>query len=130
MNWTKAFSPAAALLLAATVAATALAADVAGTWTWSTKTKKGKEIQSTLTLKTEGGKLSGELRRGKKSVEISNGKVDGDEISFEVNAQRNDQEVVQKFAGKVEGDKITGTMSGGRPGGGGKSREWEAKRSK
>jgi hypothetical protein len=130
MNWTKAFSPAAALLLAATVAATALAADVAGTWTWSTKTKKGKEIQSTLTLKTEGGKLSGELRRGKKSVEISNGKVDGDEISFEVNAQRNDQEVVQKFAGKVEGDKITGTMSGGRPGGGGKSRDWEAKRSK
>jgi len=130
MSFKKVFSPAAALLLAATVAATALAADVAGTWTWTTKTKKGKETQSTLTLSVQGEKLTGDLLRGKKSVEISNGAIKGDEISFEVKVDRNGQESIQKFEGKVEGDTITGTVSGGRPGGGGKSRDWEAKRSK
>jgi hypothetical protein len=130
MSFKKVFSPAAALLLAATVAATALAADVAGTWTWTTKSKKGKETQSTLTLSAQGEKLTGDLLRGKKSREISNGTIKGDEISFEVKTERNGQEIVQKFEGKVEGDTITGTTSGGRPGGGGKSRDWEAKRSK
>lgn len=130
MSFKKVFSPAAALILAATVAATALAADVAGTWTWSAKSKKGKETQNTLTLKVEGEKLTGELARGKRSTAITNGSIKGDAVSFEVKAERNGSEVVQKFEGKVEGDKITGTTSGGRPGGGGKSRDWEAKRSK
>lgn len=126
MSFKKVFSPAAALLLAATVAATALAADVAGTWTWTTKSKKGKEVESTLTLSVQGEKLTGDLQRGKKSVEISNGAIKGDEISFEVKTERNGEETVQKFEGKVEGDTITGTTSGKK----GKSRDWEAKRSK
>jgi len=126
MSFKKVFSPAAALLLAATVAATALAADVAGTWTWTTKSKKGKEVESTLTLSVQGEKLTGDLQRGKKSVEISNGAIKGDEISFEVKTERNGDETVQKFEGKVEGDTITGTTSGKK----GKSRDWEAKRSK
>lgn len=130
MSLKKVFTPFAALVLAATVAATALAADIAGTWTWTVKSKKGKETENTLTLKADGEKLTGELSRGKKAREITGGTIKGDQISFEVKSDRNGQEVVTKFEGKVEGDKITGTVSGGRPGGGGKTRDWEATRSK
>ncbi len=128
MSLQKMFPPVMALLLIATVAVTALAADVTGAWSWTTKTKKGKEFENRLTLKADGESLTGELSRGKRATEISKGTIKGDEISFEVKGERNGQEIVQKFEGKVEGDKITGTVSGGRSGG--KSRDWEATRSK
>ncbi len=127
------FSPAVALLVATTIAATAIAADATGTWTWTTKSKKGKEIENTLTLKAEGDKLTGELARGpqQRSTEISNGTLKGDEISFDVTVERNGNAQTTKFSGKVEGDTIKGTQTGSRKGGGeGRSREWEAKRSK
>jgi hypothetical protein len=129
MKFSHVFSPAAALVLAAVVTATALAADVAGTWTWTTKNKKGKQQEHTLTLKVEGDKLTGELASGRrqKPTPIENGTIKGDEISFEVTTDRQGQSFTQKFAGKVEGDTLTGTATVGRNG---KQRDWEAKRAK
>jgi len=133
MRFKELFSPAVALLVASTIAATAFAADATGTWTWTTKSKKGKEIESTLTLKAEGDKLTGEVTRGpqQRSTEISNGTVKGDQVSFDVTVERNGSAQTTKFSGKVDGDTIKGTRTGSRKGGGvGRSREWEAKRSK
>jgi hypothetical protein len=131
MRLKQVFSPAVALLVASTIAVTAFAADVSGTWTWTAKSKKGKETQNTLTLKAEGEKLTGELTRGARSAEISNGTIKGDQVSFEVTTERNGNAQTTKYEGKVEGDTIKGTQTGSRKGGGvGRSREWEAKRSK
>ena len=134
MNIRRLFSPVFALLLAATIAATALAADVAGTWTWTIKTKNDREIENKLTLKADGEKLTGELARGRQQrrrTEISNGTIKGDEIRFEVTAERNGNKFTAKYEGKVEGDTIKGTVTASRPNGGaGRSRPWEAKREK
>ena len=133
MRFKELFSPAVALLVASTIAATAIAADATGTWTWTNKTKQGKEIESTLKLKAEGDKLTGEVTRGpqQRRTEISNGTVKGDEINFDVTVERNGNKQTTKFSGKVEGDTIKGTQTSSRRGGGeGRSREWEAKRSK
>lgn len=133
MKFKQIFSPAVALLVASTIAATAIAADATGTWTWTSKSKKGKEIENTLTLKADGDKLTGELARGpqQRSTDISNGTVKGDEISFDVTVERNGNAQTTKFSGKVEGDTIKGTQTSSRKGGGeGRSRDWEAKRSK
>ncbi len=127
------FSPMAVLLIASTIAATAIAADATGTWAWTQKTKKGKEIENTLTLKVEGEKLTGELARGpqQRSAEISNGTIKGDQVSFEVTTERNGNAQTTKFAGKVDGDTIKGTQTGSRKDGGqGRTQDWEAKRSK
>lgn len=131
MRLKQVFSPAVALLLASTIAVTAFAADATGTWTWTTKTKKGKETQNSLTLKVEGEKLTGELTRSAQSAEISNGAIKGDQVSFEVTTERNGNAQTTKYEGKVEADAIKGTQTGSRKDGGeGRSREWEAKRSK
>ncbi len=127
------FSPAFALLIAAMIAATALAADITGTWTWTVKTKKGKEFDQKLTLKAEGDKLTGSLASGRRqrSTDIANGTVQGDSISFEVTTERNGNELTAKYQGKVDGDTIKGTTTAERPNGGeGRSRPWEAKRAK
>ncbi len=118
-------------LITCLVAAAAHAAGPSGTWEWTIKTPNGREIESTLTLKVDGDKLTGTLASGRqqRETEIANGKVKGDEISFEVTRERQGNEFTVKYSGKVEGDTIKGKMTGTRPGGGeGRERDWEAKR--
>src|SRR6266545_3668939 len=65
-------------------------ADPSGTWTWSQPGRNGgPDRKSTLKLKLDGEKVTGTLsapgRGGQTSeVEISDGKLKGDEISFAV----------------------------------------------
>jgi opacity protein-like surface antigen len=72
-------------LLMALSAATALAADVSGTWTADSTTPNGDSFQLTFTLKQDGAKLTGTVQGSQgDAIDISNGKVDGDKISFDV----------------------------------------------
>ncbi len=65
-------------------AATALAADVTGTWTASAQTPNG-DFQLTFTFKQDGANLTGTvLGPGGDPIAISNGKVDGDKFTFDV----------------------------------------------
>lgn len=65
-------------------AATAMAADVTGTWTGDVKAPDGTGFQLTFTFTQDGTSLTGtvQLPQGD-PVAISNGKVDGDKFTFD-----------------------------------------------
>lgn len=122
-------------LAAATLALASLAhaADVAGKWTWVMPGRNGgNDRTNTLTLKLEGGKLSGNVaapNRDGKDVEtaISDAKVEGDSVSFSVTREFNGNSMTAKYNGKVEGDKLSGKVETTRNGEA-RSRDWNAKR--
>src|SRR5262245_14561821 len=73
------------------------AADVNGTWTWSVPGRDGGEARkSTLKLKADGDKVTGTLsspgRQGgqAREVNIEDGKIKGDDVSFTVTRQQGD----------------------------------------
>jgi hypothetical protein len=70
-----------AILCALTLAV--FAADVSGKWTWEQQGRNGATT-STLTLKADGSKLTGSLDGGRGATDISDGKVDGNSITFNV----------------------------------------------
>jgi hypothetical protein len=72
-------------LLMALTAATALAADVSGTWAADSTGPDGSAYHLTFTLKQDGPKLTGTVQGPQGDpIDISNGKVDGNNLSFEV----------------------------------------------
>ena len=84
-------------------------------------------MTSTFNLKADRSTLTGTMSTMRGEQEISNGKIDGDNISFNVvfNMQGNEMKMVYK--GKVEGDQIK--FSRERDGGGGgRKQEFVAKR--
>jgi len=110
------------------------AADVTGTWGWTTPGRQGGEPRkSTLALKVEGQKLIGKLTRpGRQGgdprvTEITDGKVEGDEITFTIKREFNNNTFVMKYMGKVAKDVIKGKIEYERNGEK-QEREWEAKR--
>jgi len=65
-------------------AATAMAADVTGTWTATAQTPNG-DMQLTFTFKQDGANLTGSVRGPMGDpLDITNGKVDGDKFTFDV----------------------------------------------
>jgi len=82
-------------------------AKVGGTW---------RLDDGELTLKQEFQMISGSLRSGGKTTAITGGRLRGDEIRF------NARGVI--YTGRVRGDTIEGTANSG-----GRTRQWEARRS-
>lgn len=110
-------------------------ADPTGTWTWSVPGRNGGDPRtSTLKLKADGEKLTGTVSGGgrqggqARDTEIEEGKIDGDQISFKVTREFNNNKITQKYNGKVSGDSIKGKIEFDRNGEA-QSRDWEAKRS-
>ena len=109
--------------------------DPTGTWTWTVPGRNGgPDRKSTLKLKLDGEKVTGTLsapgRQGQTSeVNIEEGKLKGDEISFNVTREFNQNKFTQKYHGKVSGDTIKGKVEFERNGEA-QSRDWEAKREK
>jgi len=84
------------------------AADVSGKWTFETQGRNGATT-STLNLKVDGSKLTGTLDGGRGGpMEISDGHVDGNSISFTVKRSMGGNDVVTPYKGVVnnEGDSI------------------------
>jgi len=78
-----------------------MAADVSGKWTWEQQGQNGATT-TTLTLKADGGKLTGTLDGGRGGpVEIYDGKVDGNSISFSVKRNMRGTDVVTPYKGIV-----------------------------
>jgi hypothetical protein len=123
-----------ALLIIAIVgifAVTAVAADVNGRWIAEMKNPMEAMTERIFTFKVTGNQLTGTIANrnvvtaifqepGKKTVtgtlktmqggpgvEIAEGKINGDEISFVVNAN---QGIKNAYTGKVSGNQITFTM--------------------
>ena len=122
---------ASALLL---LTASTQAADLTGTWTWSTPGRNGGADRiSTLTLKKDAAALSGKVSapgRDGSPVEtpITDGKVDGDNISFSVVRAYNGNSSTNEYSGAVTVDKITGKMASVNRNGEPQSRDWVTKR--
>lgn len=120
------------------ITVSAYAADAAGTWKWTQASGRsgGTPREVTLTLTAKGGQLSGSVsmpgRDGATTTAaISNASLKGDAIAFEVEREYNGNKVVTKYAGKLQGDTIKGTVeSPGRGGGEPQKRDWDAKRAK
>jgi hypothetical protein len=107
--------------------------DPTGTWTWTTPGRNGgPDRKSTLKLKLDGDKVTGTLsapgRQGQTSeVNIEEGKLNGEDLSFNVTREFNQNKFTQKYHGKVSGDTIKGKVEFERNGEA-QSRDWEAKR--
>jgi hypothetical protein len=103
--------------------AAAYAADVTGKWVAETQGRNGP-TQTTFTFKAEGAKLSGSMQGAQGDpVEIQEGKIEGDDISFVVVRKFGENEMKMTYKGKVTGDEIKFTREmpmppGGGPGGG------------
>ena len=115
----------------------AFAADVSGKWTYEQPGRGGNPGRPvTITLKQTGDTITGQvpgMGRGGDNPpppsEITNGKIDGDHITFEVKREFNGNTMVQKYEGVLNGDelklKITRTGQDGTP----QTNEVTAKRS-
>ena len=82
-----------------------------GTWTLEVSTPSGRTFENTLSLKMEAGDLAGTLtgRRGDSELADLKGDEEGN-ISFSVTRERNGQEFIMEYSGKVDGEKISGTI--------------------
>ncbi len=109
------------------LAAAVYAADVTGKWVAETQGRNGP-TQTTFNFKVEGTKLTGTMQGAQgEPAEISEGKVEGDNISFVVVRRFGENEMKMTWKGKVSGDEIKFTREfqmpaggpGGAPGGGG-----------
>jgi hypothetical protein len=101
--------------------------NVDGTWTWTYKTREGQDATAKLKLKQDGEKVTGAyIARAGQEDPVENGKLKGDELTFDVNRVVNGQKMKFEYKGKVAGDTITGKITFGRdrplP------HDWEAKR--
>jgi rhodanese-related sulfurtransferase len=119
----------AAILL---VAAATYAADAGGNWIWTTPGRNGGAArESILSLKTDGPQLTGKLstpgRDGQPvDTQISDGKADGNNLSFAVVRVFNGNTNTASYSGTVANGQITGKIEftrNGEP----QSRDWLAK---
>jgi hypothetical protein len=102
-------------------------ADATGTWKWTVEFN-GQSREVTLKLKQEGDKLTGTVSgRNNEETKIEDGKVKGDEVSFQVTRERDGQKFTMKYHAKVSGDTLKGKVEFGNDG---QSRDFEAKREK
>jgi hypothetical protein len=110
-----------------------LGAPIDGKWTVEVQGQKGAQTQ-TLTLKSDGTKLSGSLDTGRgAATEITEGKVDGMNVSFKATRTgRNGNVTTTAYTGKLTGEdlKLTATREGGGSGKGGGAQELDFKHAK
>jgi hypothetical protein len=84
--------------------------DPSGTWRWNFEIN-GNTIDNVLKVNTDkDGKLTGALEAHGLKMDVQEGKVTGDEVSFQIEAQL-DQKITVRFLGKIEGDKINGNLT-------------------
>jgi len=100
--------------IALVFAFTIMAADVSGKWTFEQPGRGGNPGRAvTITLKQDGAKLTGQvpgMGRGGDNppppTEITDGKVDGNNVSFTVKREFNGNSMVTKYEGTVNGDEM------------------------
>lgn len=96
------------------------AADVTGKWTFEMQGRNGPQ-NVTLDLKSSGATLTGTVsgmgRGGGNPIEISDGKIDGNNLSFAVKLEFNGNSIVTTYKGVAAGDTIKLDVT--RPGRGG-----------
>jgi hypothetical protein len=98
------------LVLFALVAFSASAADINGTWKASLETPNGT-FETTFTFKADGAKLTGKVSSQMGESEISEGKIDGDDVSFNVVRNFQGNEFKLSYKGKMSGNEMKLTIA-------------------
>ena len=103
------------LLFFALGSVTALAADFNGKWTADVPGRNGNTQTLTFDFHVDGTTLTGTVTTPRGSIDISNGKVDGDNISFDQVMNFNGNSFTISYKGTADGDtiKFTRTFGGG-----------------
>jgi|SRR5579862_3656178 hypothetical protein len=112
--------------LSGLLAITMLAADITGKWTAQVPGRNGQTREATFNLKADGGTVTGTVSSPRGDNPISEGKIDGDQISFSQTMEFNGNTVKLVYKGTVSGDEIKFTRM--REGGEGQGQEFTAKR--
>jgi hypothetical protein len=116
-------------LMLLAVAAVVIAADaITGKWVYETQGRDGTPRQTTLDLKADGATLTGTVTQpfggrggggggaapAPQATPISNGKVSGNNVSFEVTREFGGNSMTTKYEGTVSGNemKLKVTMPG------------------
>jgi hypothetical protein len=79
-----------------------------GSWNLVVSTPMG-ERQATLSLKADGGTLTGSQMADGSTAEIFDGTVDGDQLSWKISIS-DPMPMTLEFNGTVDGDKVTGSV--------------------
>jgi hypothetical protein len=94
---------------------TALAADFNGKWTADVQGRMGTQTL-TFTFKVDGSTLTGTITTPRGDTDITNGKIDGDNISFDQVMNFNGNSMTINYKGTADGAdsiKFTRTFGGG-----------------
>ncbi len=91
-------------------------ADPSGKWAASMPGRDGNTMTMTFNLKADGDKLTGSVSGMRGETDISEGKVDGNNVTFDVVREFNGNKMTQHYAGVIDGDTIHFTVKseGGR----------------
>lgn len=116
----------ASMALCLAFAGVLAAADVAGKWTAQVPGRDGATQETTFNFKVSGSTLTGTMVNPRGETAISDGKVDGDNLSFSVSLSFGGNDIKLLFKGKVTGSEIKFTRQ--REGGEGRVQEFTAKR--
>ena len=112
-------------ILIAAVCATAFASDISGNWKATAEGPNGN-MERTFTFKVDGNRVTGETTSsllGRST--ITDGKIDGDTVTFTITAKLQDNEMKLTYKGKITDKEIVFESSAG---GGGQTIEWHAKK--
>ncbi len=107
MTWNRIALPVAALLLALVPAR---CADVAGKWTATFDTQIGTQ-NYTYEFKVDGGKLTGTAKSANGESQLTEGSVNGDDITFVEMLNYQGQSIRIVYKGKISGDEIKFTRN-------------------
>lgn len=84
---------------------------VDGKWEITINSPMGAQ-KATLDLKSEGGTLSGTQTAMQGTQPVTNGKIDGNNLSWSA-AITSPMPMTLEFAGTVDGDKLSGSVKAG-----------------
>ena len=108
-----------AVLLFTLSSVAALAADFNGKWTADVPGRGGNTQTVNFDFHVDGSTLTGKVTTMRGDIDITNGKVDGDNISFDTVMNFNGNSMTMTYTGKADGDtiKFSRAMGGGNGGG-------------
>jgi len=95
-----------AVLLLALGSVSALAADFNGKWNAEVQGRNGNMQTLVFDFHVDGATLTGKVTSPRGNSDITNGKVDGDNISFDTVMNFNGNEFKISYTGKADGDTI------------------------
>ena len=107
-----------AAIIAALLIPIASGADLTGRWVAATRTPDGQTRETVFALKADGDRLSGYMSSPQGDTAISEGRVNGDDISFVIVREMGGEERKIQYTAKITADGLLVKMPGfgDRPG--------------